>query len=185
MKGKDLNTFVRFGGVNPKKQKGYKPEPDTYHSPPATRGFYAMPKIAQEFFLISSMGRYQPSTVPKEVEYDENRTIEESEKLWDDYNKRRKKAISSMRKEFIKMDGNIWHHLRDHVKPNEVIDRHGSWVKTDIKSWQKAFTKRSLKYRYGERDDFGGTVSINEPARSGLFGVYSRDEFEVFFDEKV
>ena len=193
MKGKDLNIFVRFGGVNLKKQKGYKPDPATYHSPPAPRGFYAMPKVAQEFFLISSMQVYQPNTVPKfpkkEICGEDENGIpicaEASSEQWDEYHKRTKKAISSMRKEFIKMDGNIWHHLSDHVKPNEVIDRHGTWIKTDIKSWQKAFSKRSLKYRYGERDDFGGITSINEPARSGLFGVYSRDEFEVFFDEKV
>jgi hypothetical protein len=185
MKGKDLNIFVRFGGVNLKKQKGYKSEPATFHSPPATRGFYAMPKVAQEFFLISSMERYQPSAVPKSVEYDENRTEEEAEKLWDDYHRRRKKSISSMRKEFTKTEGHIWHHLTEYVKPNEVIERHGTWVKTDLAAWKKAFSKVSLKYRYGNNSWDLSTNSINETGRSGLFGYYSRDEFEVFFDEKV
>ena len=188
MKGKNLNIFVRFGGVNLKKQKGYTTEQKTFHSPPASRGFYAMPKVAQEFFLISSMGRYQPSAVPKEVGYDENRSVEESEKLWDNYHKRRKKAISSMRKEFTKIKGEIWHHLIEHVKPNEIVDRHGSWVKTDIAVWKKAFSKASLNYRYGQSRNGGwdlSTNSINETGRAGLFGYYSRDEFEVFFDEKV
>lgn len=188
MKGKNLNIFVRFGGLDLKKQNGYTQEQKTFHSPPASRGFYAMPKVAQEFFLISSIEKTQPSAFPKPVEYVEDRSEDESEKLWDNYHKRRKKAIRSNRKEFTKTSGNIWHHLDEHVKPNEVISRHGSWVKTDIESWKRAFSRISLKYRYGDSGTFGGTMSItsiNETLRSGLFGFYSRDEFEVFFDEKV
>jgi hypothetical protein len=188
MKGKNLNIFVRFGGLDLKKQNGYTPEQKTFHAPPAARGFYAMPKVAQEFFLISSIERTQPSAFPKPVEYVEERPIEEAEKLWDSYHKRRKKAIRTNRKEFTKSSGDIWHHLVEHVKPNEVVGRHGSWVKTDIASWKMAFSRASLKYRYGEKRESGcdlSTNSINETGRAGLFGYYSRDQFEVFFDEKV
>jgi len=188
MKGKNLNMFVRFGGLDLKKQNGYTPEQKTFHSPPASRGFYAMPKVAQELFLISSLEKTQPSAFPKPVEYVEERPEEVAEKLWDDYYKRRKKAIRVNRKEFTKSSGDIWHHLEEHVKLNEVVGRHGSWVKTDIASWRRAFSRISLKYRYGDSGTFGGTVSItsiNETGRAGLFGFYSRDEFEVFFDEKV
>lgn len=65
LKGKDIFTFVRFGGLNLKSQKGFSKTPETYHQPPASRGFYAMPKIAQELFLIGSLDSYQPSSVPK------------------------------------------------------------------------------------------------------------------------
>ena len=66
IKGKDLFVFVRFGGLNLKKQKGYSNKEDvSYHSPPTSRGIYAMPKIVQEFFLISSIGNFQPGTLPK------------------------------------------------------------------------------------------------------------------------
>ena len=196
MKGKDLNIFVRFGGVNIKKQKGYSQSPRTFHSPPAPRGFYAMPKIAQELFLISSMERYQPSAVPKipkkEICGEDEEGIpicaDITEEQWDEFHRRRDIAIHAMRKEFTKRRGNIWHHLVDQVKPSDVIASHGSWVKTDLESWKKAISKISLKYRYGDSGTFGGTMSItsiNETMRSGLFGYYSRDEFEVFFDEKV
>jgi hypothetical protein len=188
MKGKNLNIFVRFGGLDLKKQNGYTSEQKTFHSPPASRGFYAMPKVAQEFFLISSIEKTQPSAFPKPVEYDENRSDAESEKLYDSYYKRRKVSLRVSRKEFTKLSGYIWHHLGDYIKTNEVVDRHGSWVKTDIASWERAFSRISLKYRYGDSGTFGGTMSItsiNETLRSGLFGFYSRDEFEVFFDEKV
>jgi hypothetical protein len=57
VKGKNLNIFVRFGGLNLKKQEGYSNSPSSFHQPPASRGFYAMPKVAQEFFLIGSLDR--------------------------------------------------------------------------------------------------------------------------------
>jgi hypothetical protein len=180
-KGKDLTRFVRFGGLNVKKQKGFDPTFPSYHSPPTTRGFYAMPLVAQEFFLLGGMRFYQPGTVPNYPKEGEELT----EQQWDAWRARDKKAFNVMRKEFTKTNGEIWHHLTEYVKPNEVIDRKGYWVKTDIKTWQKAFSKLSLNRRYGEERFDMGTKSITEPARSGVMGMYSKDECEVFFDEKV
>ena len=180
-KGKDLSVFVRFGGLDLKNQKGYGK--DTFHAPPASRGIYAFPKIAQEHFLVGSLDKFQPSILPKDPDWD---------KMTDDdykkHEKRRKRIYSNIRKEFRKTTGNIWHHLGEHCKPNEIIDTHGSWVKTDIATWQKAFSKASLTDRYGE--DFGGRSnkgrgehSIN--AARGITGMYAKDRYEVFFDEKV
>jgi hypothetical protein len=174
-KGKDLNIFVRFGGLDLKNQDGYSKDPKTFHAPPAPRGFYAMPKVAQELFLIGSIDSFQPGVVPKwKDEYDN----EEGFEKWE---KRRKKSISAIRKEFRKSDGNIWHHLGDYVDLNEIIDSHGSWVKTDINTWKKAFSKMSLKHRYGE--DMFAISDINKSR--GITGYYSKDHCEVFFDEKV
>src|SRR6185369_13451356 len=47
----------------------------------------------------------------------------------------------------IKYDDVLWHHLADHVKPNEVIRRNGSWVLTEFKVWEKAFSKEMLNMR--------------------------------------
>jgi hypothetical protein len=184
MKGKTLHIFVRFGGLDLKNQKGYSNDPGTFHSPPAPRGFYAMPKVAQEFFLISSMDKFQPSTVPKNKPAPEGLSYDEEIEYWNDYHKRHSDAISSMRKEFTKKDGNIWHHLGNRVPNNEIIDRHGQWVKTSISAWAKAFRKESLACRYGDSSWFHVT-SINEPGTSKPFGVFSKDHLEVFFDEKV
>ena len=101
MKGKDLYTFVRFGGVNLKKQKGYSPKPLTFHAPPAARGFYAMPKVAQEMFLVSSIGKYQEGTMPKEPKYSEDISDEEWDKIFKDYYERKESNFSKMRKEFM------------------------------------------------------------------------------------
>lgn len=178
-KGKDLSTFVRFGGLDLKTQKGYGN--DTFHSPPASRGFYAFPKVAQEHFLIGSLGEYQPGVLPKSPDW--NKFTDDDYKKWD---KKIDKIYKSIRKEFRKTTGNIWHHLGEHCKPSDIIDSHGSWVKTPIAVWQKAFSKESLNLRYGE--DFGtgtgrGESSINNISK--VSGYYSKDHFEVFFDEKV
>lgn len=178
-KGKDLTVFVRFGGLNVKKQKGYGKE--TYHAPPASRGFYAFPKVAQEMFLVGSLDVFQPGILPKDPDWNKM-----SDEDYEKHEKRRKKIYSSIRKEFKKTTGNIWHHLGEFCNLNDIIDRHGSWVKTSMDVWQKAFSKASLKQRYGE--DFGtgtgrGEKSIN--ATRGISGYYSKDHFEVFFDEKV
>jgi hypothetical protein len=196
LKGKNLNIFVRFGGTNIKRQKGFR-KSDTFHSPPATKGFYAMPLCAQEFFLLGSMDVYQPGTMPKPLKGNLVGTWEDgdpkydwshlTDKDWDNHAKRRKKALSAKRKQFYKKTGNIWHHLAEYTDRKEIIAENNSWVKTSIQAWQKAFAKMSLKHRYGEKHDSWdmSTHSINQPARSGITGMYSKDHCEVFFDEKV
>jgi hypothetical protein len=173
MKGKDLNKFVRFGGLDLKNQKGFGKY--GFHAPPAARGFYAMPYVAQEFFLISSMDIYQPGTMPKEPIW-----ADVTEEDWEKYDKRRKHARSAMRKSFYKKTGFVWHHLDKYTPNNEIIARHNSWIKTSMDAWRKAFAKMSLAQRYGEYD--WSKKSVNQ---SKLFGSYSKDHCEVFFDEKV
>ena len=184
-KGKDLSVFVRFGGLDLKNQKGYTNNNPTYHSPPSRRGFYAFPKSMQEHFLIGSIDKYQPGIFPKD-KIDWNKlTDDEYDKVAKDVNRKYRKIKRTIRKEFTKTTGNIWHHLGEYCKPSDIIDEHGSWVKTTIQVWHKAFSKRSLNDRYGE--DFGYGTSAHKSINNakGLSGYYSKDDYEVFFDEKV
>jgi|ERR1035437_1969893 hypothetical protein len=192
-KGKDLTTFIRYGGLDLKRQDGYGST--TFHAPPSPRGIYAFPKTMQELFLVGSIDKFQPGTYPKVPEYPGNdASQEELEKFhkdsdafdWDEYDKKRKKIFHNIRKEFKKTSGNVWHHLGEYCKNVDIIDRHNSWVKTDIATWQKSFSKASLTDRYGE--DFGGSEGRGEHSINtarGLTGMYSKDRYEVFFDEKV
>lgn len=182
MKGKNLNIFVRFGGLDLKNQKGFSSSGErTFHSPPCSRGFYAMPKIAQESFLLSGMDYYQPGVLTPYSKTSSEWDLEQ----WKEFERRRRNSKRKMRKEFYKKDGNVWHHLSDYVSPNEVISRSGAWIKTSLHCWRKAFSKSSLNDRYGRSDsnmDFD-VSSINEA--KGVSGHYSKDHYEVFFDEKV
>ena len=191
MAKKDLTYFVRFGGLNLVKQKGYGK--DTFHSPPAPKGLFAMPYIAQELFLVSSLDKTQPHQWPKSPEWksEEERTDQEHKEWtefdWDIHVKKRNKVRKNIRKEFRKTTGYIWHHLIEHVDNCEVVDRHNAWVKTSIAAWQKAFMKRSLHDRYGEKSESGilnfSIKSIN--SARGISGYYTKDHYEVFFDEKI
>jgi hypothetical protein len=170
IKGKDPYVFVRFGNLHLKRQRGYKKDSDSYHQPPSTRGFYAMPKIAQEFFLIGSIPKTQPGVFAKDSNSREN--------YW-------KTKLREIRKEFRKEDGEIWHHLEEYTDQKDILGRHGSWVKTDIKSWAKAFSKMSTIMRYG-RPKYDLDNGMNQHGDGkGIIGWYSKDHCEVFFDEKV
>lgn len=154
-KDKDLFVFVRFGGLNIKKQKAYGEK--SFHSPPAARGFYAFPKVAQELFLVGSIAKTQPGLIPKNND-DEN--------VW-------LNCLRRIRKEFIKSEGFIWHHLSEYVDHYEIILTNGSWIKTSMIAWRKAFSKMSISLR------------AQSQFSTGITGYYSKDHCEVFFDEKV
>ena len=165
LKGKDIYTFVRFGGLDLKNQKGFSISPETYHQPPASRGFYAMPKIAQELFLVGSLESTQPGVFAKDGKNVEN--------YWRD-------KLRQIRKEFKKTEGEIWHHLEEYTDHKDILQINGSWIKTDIKVWSKSFSKMSTKMKWGRSKEMGGEIYPR-----GITGIYSKDHCEVFFDEKV
>lgn len=176
VKGKNLNVFVRFGGLNLKKQEGYSNSPSGFHQPPAPRGFYAMPKVAQEFFLIGSLDQTQPEIFPKVPSFCDL-TPEQEEEAWIKYSKRSNKVYEYIRKEFVlKNESNLWHHL--YADNCDVLARHGSWVKTSFSTWKKCFSKESIKLRIESSE---GNVNNTR----GVCGYYSKDHFEVFIDEKI
>ena len=128
-----------------------------------------MPKVVQEFFLIGCIDKTQPGIFSK------------NSKLKDEW----KVKLRQIRKEFRKTDGEIWHHLEEYTDIKDVLQRHGSWVKTDIKTWAKAFSKMSTIMRYG-RAKYDLDYGINQHGDGkGVVGWYSKDHCEVFFDEKV
>lgn len=188
-KSDSMRTFVRFGKLGLIKQKGFGS--DTFHAPPTTKGFYAMPLKFQEFFLVGSIESTQAKYLgyPKEPERD----APESE--WEDYYKKKDKRFRAVRHEFvIDQHTEFWHHLEDVVPNNEVTERYGSWIKTNYKTWLKAVSKERLKLRAeslepwdrskitpGERRDVPGGINSTRK-RTGFYGI---DHFEVFFDTKV
>jgi hypothetical protein len=164
LKGKDPFVFVRYGGLDVKPQRGYTTTDKTFHSPPANNGFYAMPKIAQELFLLGGLPAFQPSTIGKKSDN------------WI-------KTLRLIKKEFRKDSGYIWHHLGQHLKPYQIVATNGSWVKSSMDDWRFTFSKESIKLRSGDKSNFNEPGAVNNTR--GVAGFYSKDHFEVFFDEKV
>lgn len=171
--------FIRYGKLALVKQKGYGS--GTFHSPPTQRGCYAMPYLFQELFLISSIEKFQPQLpFPKNnIQYDSNTPMSEIKIMEDEYFKNRKKFLKKIKKTIIlKGHEYFWHHLENNVKPHQVINRHGSWIKTSFKTWEKLLAKESLKLRV-DSSKSNGINSINKTT-----GYYGKDHFEVFFDKK-
>jgi hypothetical protein len=178
LNGKDIFTFVRFGGLDLKNQKGFSKDDDDYHTPPAPRGIYAMPKIAQDFFLIGCISITQPGIFPKN-KFEEDGILIDNSKV-------AKKRYREIRKEFRKTNGEIWHHLEEYTNHKDILQRHNSWIKTDMKTWSKAFSKMSTSMRYGRmKYDLENGVNVRGDGKGGITGWYSKDHCEVFFDEKV
>ena len=119
--------------------------------------------------------------MPKIKTRDKFKSDDEYFTYLDEFEKIEKSALRKLRKEFTKTDGNIWHHLGDFIKRSDILDEHGSWVKTTIDVWKKALSKSSLNDRYGA--PAFSERSINKT--KGITGYYSKDHYEVFFDEKV
>ncbi len=124
-----------------------------------------MPKIAQELFLVGSLDSTQPSVFAKDGKNVEN--------YWRD-------KLREIRKEFRKTEGEIWHHLEEYTDHKDILQRNGSWIKTDIKVWSKSFSKMSTKMKWGRSKEMSGEIYPR-----GITGIYSKDHCEVFFDEKV
>lgn len=59
--------FVRYGKLKVTKQKGYEEDPSSFHTPPARRGFYAMPYKFQEMFLIGGIDKSQNINIPGKI----------------------------------------------------------------------------------------------------------------------
>ena len=201
-KSKDIR-FMRVGGINSIKQKGYCKErsKEYFHSPPAPRGIYAFIEGFFEGFLLggemSKIGKQHAKFefikdkdgnkifIPEDPfeEYLESLNIksyfmdtERKKKLFDEAPDEIKRAKNKWDKKWshhllnswthydekeeqcylIKPKkirkfyhyGEIWHHLVNHVKPNEVLDRSGEyWVKTDYETFKKAFYKEFAKVK--------------------------------------
>ena len=170
------NLFVRFGKLHLTKQEGFGGE--TFHSPPSTVGFYAMPFKYQEFYLISSLSKTQSDqlNIPKEL-YNYDGDDMEIYKKRSDY---LKDKISKIRHEFyVDDDTLVWHHLTS-VKRNEIVEEHNSWVKTTIAEYKRALKKEIILYRAYAMKIYD-VDDINTIPKNYI----NKDVLEVFFDTKV
>jgi hypothetical protein len=179
---KDIdNTFVRYGRMHLTKQKGYGK--DTFHAPPASIGFYAMPIRFQELFLVGSIETTQPDQIKMSKKLKEDPDNVD----WDKYNEIHKKKWKKIIHKFeMNNEDFIWHHLD--AKNNVIVDKNNNWIKTTVRDWKISLIKESLKLRVWSMGSMFGEKEHNKTPLAEVrpkTGYYSKDHFEVFIDHKV
>lgn len=202
--------FVTYGGLSLNKQNGYDPtiEKPTFHSPPARKGIYAFVWPYIEPFLLGGDDLVNPKSRGKNqrnrIKYvrdkkgnvvtdkhpDVTKYIDSSNKNWTMNNDTSSTSIRSdtgyklynnhNRKKF-KYSGPIWHHLIGSVKPFEVLDRHGDWVKTDMLPFINALKKELHSI---SKIDMQWSPNKGQPWRKSIKSS-TIDHLEVFIDEKI
>lgn len=185
-----LLKFVRFGKIGVVKQKGYTTvESDkSFHSPPAKKGFYAMPFKFQELFLVGCISATQNIKLPTKIvkEYITEREAKydfcNSVILRDENNKPYIEHIEfdlhSLRKNFtVSKDDLIWSHL-DLIPNHLILARDGSWINCTVGTYIKYLPKFHSKNKLNMLRWTNGDISV-------LGNNFSKDVYEVFFEDKV
>lgn len=77
-------------------------------------------------------------------------------------------------------DGELWHHLEYAIgnKRHLIIDEHGSWIKTDMKTYEYCLKRSAHIQHKDNRKDWGTDFVMNKDGNK----LYSRDHLEVFFE---
>lgn len=91
--------------------------------------------------------------------------------LGDDYIPPDKRILyRNMSPKKFRFNGNVWHHIKNNVPEHSIMDRHGSWIKTDMNTFKNVFRKE---------------VAIKVDNISERDFPCSYDDLEIFIDEKI
>ena len=204
-KAKSLQ-FVTYGGLSLNKQRGYDSRMDSFHKPPSKKGIYSFVWPYVEKFLLGgtyaypkNRGKGQRNRISyvrdkdgeiittNHPEWEKHSNIERNcsitvvpydeenhqEGIWALYRNTNRKKFS--------YKGTLWHHLDQHVPEHLVLDRMGSWVKTDIDTFHSALKKELHSM---SKEDF--KLGDGKPVRGSIkSSSASLDHLEVFIDEKI
>ena len=193
--------FVRYGGLSPVRQRGfkswknegkpypkedpedYKPKtfdekdvknlPPTFHTPPAKKGIFAFIWPYVDLFLLGGTDKW---TNEKDI----------NGNVINDEGGSPKKKLP--KRKVFDYYGNIWHHLKFHVKQDGILAERGSWVKTSFETFIEALKKEvHAGYSADVFKGFYGTE--NDPhnpnwKRTGKpFSNLTKDHLEVFIED--
>ena len=77
-------------------------------------------------------------------------------------------------------EGELWHHLGDHLKPHLIIATKGSWVKTSMEDYRHALEREMHKHRKRMMSEpfYGLRASAKNP-----FQFLAKDHLEVFIEK--
>lgn len=176
--------FIRYGKLKAVKQKGFSSS-DSFHSPPAGRGFYAFPYGFEEIFLVGATEATQPKVIgclPIVTKYERslwyNHTTKEYHDHTYEYTSRdiwRQKRVFTLKKDDL-----IWHHLKGSTKQSDILEESKSWILTTVEVWKKALNKE-VSYNKLRTWKDSGKGNLRD---YGSNGYYSKDHLEVFITKK-
>lgn len=84
----------------------------------------------------------------------------------------------------FKYEGELWHHLVDHVKPGFAIAISGSWVLTDYDVYLEAFKRNKHSHLKGLiKDDMFGPEFIQNHRVWDPLKYHAKDHLEVFIEK--
>jgi hypothetical protein len=198
--------FVRFGGLSSVNQRGYDPAMPGFHSPPARKGIYAFPQGCIVPFMLGGDRPGESKGSARYVRDKQGNKITDEEDLYTNYEARPYVYSASGEphypdRNFYKVystkkgkdgkhywvrpapmkkfsyEGRVWHHLGKKMKPSQILETKGSWFLSEIKDYQKAFSKESLELRM-KSSEKGNINSVR-----GKFGYFAVDHLEVFIEK--
>lgn len=80
--------------------------------------------------------------------------------------------------------GDIWHHLGKHLKPHQIIETSGSWVKTDMDTYFLALKSEFHETKREMIKNFSQYVQKSELMKKDPYKrFYAKDHLEVFIEK--
>jgi len=201
--------FIRYGGLSALKQTHIKTKDEEYyHLPPKKKGFFAFPAGYVDTFLLTAT--WEPTNISNKSSWVYK---EDGSKLsYEEYSKDKKFWIKYFKKLGIKdknvyysresgyafylkpprtfeYNGPLWHHLVYEVKPEMIWEKKGTWVKTSVEDYIKAFAINKHKYL---REHHKTMAQFDDVSVKSLFKGkqdpyncpmgFVKDELEVFIE---
>lgn len=98
------------------------------------------------------------------------------------------KYIAILKKpKVFKYDGELWHHLGEHLKPHQILETRGTWVKTSMDDYIYALNKEKkevLKLKHKTDKEIGFEIKGKQDPFNPTNGIkFSKDHLEVFIEK--
>lgn len=187
--------FARYGGLSSVRQKGYKVNAESVHGPPARKGLYLFLWPYIDLFLLSNRDCSGVDTTYPKFEYVKDKNgnritdkhpsfekLSSSNKNWLEPCKgdttEKYVLVRPKHPKVVEYFGELWHHLGEHLKPEQIIKTKDSWVLSTYVDYVFALKK---EFHNMAREPFLGSRArwqeSNNPTR-----WWSKDLLEVFIE---
>jgi len=215
--------FARFGGLSSVNQRGYKCIPETFHSPPSTRGFYCFVWPHYEMFLLGADWTKNPKVTGAKFMYvrdnkdnivtdlhseyesvysdknkywsintseyneflvkNEDLDCDEFDSKWNLLNLPKFVLVTKPSPRIFTYDGELWHHLGEHLKQHQILATKGGWCKSTVQDYRTALEKEMHESRKSTMSHMFDKNNKNVMSQKSAFRYSGKDELECFIEK--